>query len=71
MEELVRLGTLPKGATFIIPGYTDALPSEPPYAGRHYKYRVTKDMGNGTMKVYNKDLRMYIIFSNNLKVILT
>lgn len=70
MEGTKRLGTLPKGATFIIPGHTDALPTEPSYAGQHYIYRVTKDMGDGTTKVYNKDLRMYMIFSNNLEVIL-
>jgi len=66
MEEL--LGNLKKGATFIIEGHTDALPMEPSYEGRHYKYRVTRDLGNGTTKVYNKDLRIYMIYNNNLKV---
>lgn len=60
------LGSLPIGALFIIPGHTDALPTES--EGKHYLYRVSSRRVDGKTRVYNKDLRMYSYYSNTKEV---
>lgn len=63
-----RLANLKKHDCFIIPGYTDALPTENSGEGRLYLYHVTGVMPNGNIKVYNKDLRMFQCFPASLSV---
>lgn len=65
----VRLGDLPIGSLFIIPGHTDELPTDATGSGRHYLYRVSSRRTKGQTRVFNKDLRTLAYYSNNAKVI--
>lgn len=68
MGHIVKLSTLQKGESFIIPGRTDELPTENTGSGMHYLYRVSRVYPDGARKIYNTDLKMYDIESGNKEV---
>lgn len=63
------LADLKKRDCFIIPGNTDTLPTENAGEGKPYLYHVTSVMADGSIKVFNRDLRIFQIFSPSLKVV--
>lgn len=62
------LGSLKKGTLFIIPWQRDELPTETSGCGRPYLYKVSRINGDGTILVYNKDLRTFSKYPKSLKV---
>lgn len=56
------LGSLKKGELFSIPWQHDD-------AGTCYLYRVSRINGDGTVLVFNKDLRTFSTYKTTLKVI--
>lgn len=56
------LGSLKKGYLFSIPWQHND-------AGTCYLYRVSRINGDGTVLVFNKDLRTYSKYNNTLNVI--
>ena len=56
------LGSLKKGSSFLIPWQHND-------AGSCYLYRVSRINGDGTVLVFNKDLRTFSTYKTTLKVI--
>lgn len=56
------LGSLKKGSSFLIPWQHDD-------ASSRYLYRVSRINGDGTVLVFNKDLRTFSTYKTTLKVI--
>ena len=56
------LGSLKKGSSFLIPWQHND-------AGSCYLYRVSRINEDGTILVFNKDLRTYSKYNNTLNVI--
>lgn len=64
----MTLGELKKGQLFTIPWQRSELPTDNIGSGRPYLYKVSRLNQDGTVRVYNKDLRTFSIYMNTLKV---
>lgn len=64
----MTLGELKKGQLFSIPWQRSELPTEGFGSGRPYLYKVSRINQDGTVRIYNKDLRTFSTYKNTLNV---